>query len=599
MLVTTLLVVIVTSYLFVSDRHTKELADIRSEGANFTRILSNIPYQQFVPRNSSSGVLELIRANLANSSLSYVAIVDSAGNLVNKIAKPETILPVATSIDKQSMWMSEHEFEDTQNGARTLEYRAPLLDSGSLAGHLRIGYVLPELNLAGQQFSFLATMALPICLLMVLFYFLFKRAVVPLQQAQTHIGELISAQQNQDSSMTEQAELSGFVQNFNYFLNLTQNKVLELEAENVKEKTANNLLIYHKRQVEAVLHTMLDAVIVIDESGQATFANKKLEAIIGISPEAVIGKKVQDWSDNEEVSTLLSRYQGNVTPLNRRETLTYTPADSPEKSISVSVFPLISEKNATLMGTLVMFRDVSREVQLLKSRDEFISHVSHELKSPLNVMLLHTELLSSFEESQSQQSIECINVIEDEIERLTILINDLLKITQFESDNIVIDRQRIKLQEFLEDTFNSAVRGSEARNIKTQISIAKNLSTLNIDKELFRIALNNLLSNAIKYSNPGDTVTLEADEIDDHIQIQVSDTGIGIAEAEESRIFEKFYRSEREESSSRPGHGLGLALAREIVNLHKGELSMTSKLGEGTVFTIRILKTSTLLREAS
>ena len=564
-----------------------------------TYIVQN-PYEQLVPENSSSGVLQLVRVYLSNSALAYVAVVDTHGRLINKISAPGINPPVVKPENSKSLWLTEHQLFDAERDVEILEFRVPILVQGTLAGYIRTGYYLPNFGIPQQQLSFLAQRALPIFLLMMFFYFLVRREILPMQQANEHICELIQDQELPDMSVNASGELKDFIQNFNYFISLTQKRLLELESDNTKAKTSGNLLAYHKRQVESVLQTIPDAVVVIDESGSTTFANQKLESLIGIPIESVIGKFPHEWCPDQDVIALLARYHGNVTPLHRIEPVKYCPQDFPGKTIAVSAFPLFSPKNANeILGTLVIFRDVSTEIQLRESRDKFISHVSHELKSPLNIMLSQTELLSEFSDGDSSEAIESINVIQDEIERLSILIDDLLNVTKVESDNIIINRQRVKMQEFLNDTFNSAVRGAESKGITTEISIARSISTLNIDKELFRIAINNLLTNAIKYSNSGDTVTLEADLLDDCLQIKIGDTGIGMSEEDREHIFEKFYRSEREEVRARPGHGLGLALSKAIIALHKGEISVESTLNRGSSFIVRIIKTSTYLKEAS
>jgi signal transduction histidine kinase len=124
------------------------------------------------------------------------------------------------------------------------------------------------------------------------------------------------------------------------------------------------------------------------------------------------------------------------------------------------------------------------------------------------------------------------------------------------------------------------------------------MSSVSVDKDLLRVAVNNLLTNAIKYNKPGGRVTLSADESEQEISIRVRDTGIGIAPAEQQRIFDKFYRSEEESVRLQSGHGLGLALAREIVLLHHGTLSVESTPGEGTEFTIELNKETHFLKQA-
>jgi len=123
------------------------------------------------------------------------------------------------------------------------------------------------------------------------------------------------------------------------------------------------------------------------------------------------------------------------------------------------------------------------------------------------------------------------------------------------------------------------------------------MSTIFVDKDLLRIAITNLLTNAIKYTKAGGRVTLFAEEDDRSIRINVNDTGVGISPADQKHIFLKFFRSDNEEVRKKPGHGLGLPLAKSIIELHHGSLTVESAPGEGSLFTIHFTKGGGFVRE--
>ncbi|NKB35824.1 MAG: PAS domain S-box protein [Gammaproteobacteria bacterium] len=465
---------------------------------------------------------------------------------------------------------------------------------------VRVSYKIPELKNAPIWSWTILFLAQPLLLVVIFAYLLLRKEMQALQKANEDICELIMEQDNSSYAIETEAKPQSLIRNLSHYLDFTQSRLNELELESSQAKVSTGLTAYHKRQLEAVLQTIPDAFVVLEESGACTFANQMMEALLGVEKEDILGRKPADWCHDQNLLSLLERYQGNVVPLHRSDVTNCRLSDNSGKTLSINAFPLFSSEDASMvLGTVIVFKDITNEIQLRESRDEFISHVSHELKSPLNIMLLQTELLSEVITDESTEVIESINIIQDEIERQSILINDLLNITKIESESVVIERQRVKVQDFLNDTFESATRSAVNNSIKTELYISRALTTVNIDKELFRVALNNLLSNALKYSNPGDTVSLNAELVDDYIEIQVSDSGIGISEADKPRIFDKFYRSESDEASSRPGHGLGLSLAKEIIHLHKAEITVESQPGKGTTFTIRLLKTSTQLKEAS
>ena len=149
----------------------------------------------------------------------------------------------------------------------------------------------------------------------------------------------------------------------------------------------------------------------------------------------------------------------------------------------------------------------------------------------------------------------------------------------------------------LVDLFEACNRGGNEKRLTFQANIPKGLSAAAIDKNLMRVAVNNLLTNAIKYSDDNGKVTLTAEETEKTVCISVRDEGIGISEEDKEHIFDKFRRGETDDVRARAGHGLGLALAREIVLLHEGTLTFTSELGSGSEFTIEISKETNLLKK--
>jgi signal transduction histidine kinase len=131
-------------------------------------------------------------------------------------------------------------------------------------------------------------------------------------------------------------------------------------------------------------------------------------------------------------------------------------------------------------------------------------------------------------------------------------------------------------------------KGLRARRVEMELKTPPDIGSARLDKDLFRIAIDNLLNNAVKYSRPGGRVVLKAEKLsDDQMKITVSDQGIGISPGESERVFEKYYRGSSKEVTSRSGHGLGLYLAKRIVELHHGTISVHSELGKGTEFSIQ------------
>jgi len=239
---------------------------------------------------------------------------------------------------------------------------------------------------------------------------------------------------------------------------------------------------------------------------------------------------------------------------------------------------------------MVVIRDATEEQIARQNRSEFIAQIAHELKTPLNVLAMYSEMLLGEEGNSEQFRIEAVNTIYDETERLSTLINNMLAISKFEMGNMQLSRQRVRIGELLQDILKNLSHSDRGHQLKFELDVSHEMSAIYVDKDLLRIAINNLLTNAIKYNKTDGKVILKAREYDDVIEISVQDTGIGIKEDEIPRVFDKFYRSDDEQIRAQTGHGLGLSLVQQIVYIHHGKIKVDSEFGKGTTFSIQLDK---------
>jgi signal transduction histidine kinase len=174
----------------------------------------------------------------------------------------------------------------------------------------------------------------------------------------------------------------------------------------------------------------------------------------------------------------------------------------------------------------------------------------------------------------------------------------MLALSKFEIGGMQLKRSRVRLHELLEDTFHNISQSGRGESLEFELDLPKEMSAVFVDKDLLRIAVNNLLTNAIKYNRPAGKVSLIAEELDSAIEIRVQDTGIGISASDQGKIFEKFYRSTDSKVREQAGHGLGLPLVKQIIQMHHGKLTLESDYGKGTTFIVRLEKESGItLRE--
>jgi PAS domain S-box-containing protein len=535
---------------------------------------------------------------LDHSSFVYVSLVDMNGETLIEIARPGFSVPVMTP-KTVSSWSDERDVQIEGIDEEILEYNAPFVNKGEIAGHIRLGYIKPAFSLHVSDIPFFATIALAIFLLTPFFYMVVKREIRPLYKVGEQIDRLIAQDKLSRIDISNGGELKNLMSHFSQYVDKALDRVQHLEKELSERETTGKLLSYKGMRLESVIQSLPDAVIVLDETGTASFANTRVSTLLGVSVEDVLEKRPAEWCENTEMAAYLTdcsrRATRNVSPGSREFRL-----EAPQKKdIAIMPYPLFSPRDpAHVLGILVLFRDVTAQNLAREGSGAFIAQVAHELKSPLNVISMYSETLQGEGELTQDFLVEAANVIKDESERMTMLINNTLNLTKIEMGSISINRSRVKLKDLLQDAFDTCVRNDKDNNLEFRLDLPAEISPVAVDKELMRVAINNLLTNAIKYNNPGGMVSLTVEETESSVRISVRDTGIGIDSGEVERIFEKFYRSESNEVRERVGHGMGLALAREIVQLHQGTLSVSSAPGKGSEFTIEFNKEADLLKLA-
>jgi two-component system OmpR family sensor kinase len=219
-----------------------------------------------------------------------------------------------------------------------------------------------------------------------------------------------------------------------------------------------------------------------------------------------------------------------------------------------------------------------------EDRRRFLQRLDHELKNPLTAILAGLANLKDVTPKDEQNTVVSVEV---QAKRLSRLVSDLRKLSDLETRKLELST--VNLSELLDEIFNSFIDRPEASERKMTLTIPQApwpLPEISADRDLLLLAIHNLLTNAVKFTRPGDTIELRAFEEDQFVVIEVADTGPGIPDAEAPHVWEELYRGV--EARGIPGSGLGLALVKAIITRHHGQVTLRSRPGKGTVFTIKL-----------
>ncbi|MCO4745624.1 MAG: hypothetical protein KC912_12600 [Proteobacteria bacterium] len=242
-----------------------------------------------------------------------------------------------------------------------------------------------------------------------------------------------------------------------------------------------------------------------------------------------------------------------------------------------------------LAGTVVTLRSAMREIRLSRLQTDFVSNVSHELKTPLTSISMFVETLRSGRLEDPERVEECLDLLASETDRLSRRIERVLSWARMEAGKRVYEVEPVDAEEIIAQAL-SAIRSQrlEHRDATEQIdvSIPDDLSPMLVDRDAIVEALLNLISNALKYTPEPRSIQITAEESKGRVGLSVADNGPGIAPRDRRRIFEKFYQADTLLSRSVEGSGLGLSIVRAVIHAHKGRVELDSELGEGSRFTL-------------
>jgi len=593
------IVIALTAYLLLSFQRTERVDQLRGQGASIARILADVPFADLRSRRQDHGPLRMLQLGQDATLFAYAMVVDQGGKVLNGVNSSGIDLDRIPVDSPLGSWSGERAFRlDTLN-RDVMEFYAPVVDAEDLVGAVRIGYFVPALGFSAGQLPLIATMALIIFTLTPLFYFIVRRETRQIHVVNEEIASRINSGSFNACTVEATGDLRDFVQRFNRFSDLARSRIDQLSKVNSDLLASQKLLGYKKTRIESVLTAIPEALLILAEDGRVSFANERVRSLLDVEPADIINRVPSEWCRDEEALEFLRCFETASTSRYFADTVHLTKPSAEKKKLTIKAYPLFAPQDPdTIFGRLIVVRDVTKESLVDEGRKNFVAHVCHELKTPLNTLSLYAEALLGDQGSDDAFRTEAYNVINDEVERLASLIDNMLNISKIEMGNIKVEKQRVRLADLLRDAYTHATSSGEAKNLKLTLDVPAELSPVAVDKELLRIAINNLLTNAIKYTPAGGQICLAASETDVAIEIRVSDTGIGIGPEDKDRIFEKFYRATGAEVQKVRGHGLGLALVREIVELHHGQISVNSDHGKGSTFLISLWKDSALLKQA-
>jgi len=342
---------------------------------------------------------------------------------------------------------------------------------------------------------------------------------------------------------------------------------------------------YDEDAFQSILNTIPESILIVDQQGNLVFYNSKATDLFGLQGDTILGTPIGNCLKNEDILSFLTEAMKLTRPrhsVGHRESL----IEIDDVRLRVLIDPIRGEDN-TVIGFLIQLDDISQISAMDQLKADFMTMVSHELKSPLSALLMQISVvLDGLAGDITTKQKELLGKAKAKTKGMIALVNDLLDLRRIEEGKAVAVIEPLDMAEILQRSIDLMSLSAKDKNITFEVNIAKGLPMLSGDRTGIQAVFVNLISNAIKFTPNGGRVEVELKKSGNDIRIKVVDTGIGIEKADIDHIFDRFYRIKTERTKNIGGSGLGLYILKGIVEAHRGTVHVESEVGEGTMFIV-------------
>jgi two-component system phosphate regulon sensor histidine kinase PhoR len=530
----------------------------------------------------------------AQSGASYCAIVSPTGEYVAHSSSGFKGNPVAEQGGMTERWgeVMRVEYID-ENGETMHEYRAPLVAGKSPLGTFRLSVAQPSAwsyVRASGQYAPLAIFGPACC--MVAGAVLLNRMVRPVADIEQQLYQVATSPSVEGCELREVPRMGAAALGWN---RVVQQRIGMPKSDTLRERVRQSLANGHSSRLDSVLNSIPDGVATTDAAGRITYMNLPMAVIIGLMDVAeskaengspadsprMTEQLVKQWHLAETDDLLSDENRGRpvIAELAHDE-------NAQRRIIRVARHPICNAGASNNETHVWLVRDITQQKLSEEMRDQFVDTATHELRTPLANIKAYAETLALADVIDVEQQKQFLNTINAEASRLARFVDDLLSVSSMELGSLSLNKQVTELGRMLNEVLTKIRPQVEEKALALEVVLPEKMPEPELDKDKIAAVLVNLLGNAVKYTPEGGRVTFRVNIKDQNIEIGIEDSGVGIAEDEIGKVFDKFFRSNDPRVQAQTGTGLGLALAQEVVRLHGGKITVESELNKGSTFTV-------------
>lgn len=499
--------------------------------------------------------------NIINSNSVLIATSGSKTYILQKSLQPEVTRALLGT-------RAETIKVDPKNGQRFLYLSVPVKKDTQVLG---VVYCIAPLASVYQTIHditviFYTGTGIAVLLTALLIILLSRTITNPIVEITKRAGAMARGDFSQDVTVRGDDEIGQLAEMFNTL----RHRLSEALGENEREKD----------KLQAILQHMSDGVLAVGPHGRIVLANAAAAHLLGARADDLVDRAVeelfilQEGADTDTMTLLASEHE-------------FTLKDESGRILSAYTSPFRGE-NVQQKGAVVILRDITDQEREDQARRDFVANVSHEVRTPLTTIKSYIEALEDGAIESPDHAKRFLSVIHSETDRMVRMVSDLLQLSRLDSGGPGLNMAAHNLRELVQSVCFRFTMQLRSRNISLAFEVPSNLA-VHVDADKFYQVLDNLISNGIKYTPDGGRIRVTAYRPNGkHVVVQVADTGIGIPKSDLPRIFTRFYRVDKARSRAMGGTGLGLSIAKQIVELHGGQIQIESEEGQGTVVSFTL-----------
>jgi two-component system phosphate regulon sensor histidine kinase PhoR len=565
-LVVLIIMGILGAYLVNSTRNS-QLDNLRSQLENEARITAEASLPDFLSLDESSDLDTLakklgveIEARITIIALDGVVLGDSEeepSTMENHANRPEIMDALATGVGESTRY-------STTLGQKMMYVAVPVIYQNEALGVARVSLPLTVVENVVRQVtvSIIIAMAVATALVVLAAWIIARTTTRPIRRLTVASKRIASGELGQKITIEAKDEVAELTHAFN-----------EMSA---KTKELVETISKDRTRLATILDNMTDAVIMIDSDGNISLANRAAEKLFYIkeAENKPLIEAVRDHEVDELVKLCLKT--------DKTQAVQYESGTS-KRYLRTIAIPIIHNESRVV---LLLFQDLTELRNLQTTRRELIGNISHEFRTPLAGIKAMVETLGGGAIDDKDAARDFLARIDSEVDRLTQLVAELTELSRIETGKTELKKEPVKINQLAEEVANQLSHQADRQNLSIVKELAADLPSIPADKDRVRQVIANLVHNAIKFTPAGGRITITSRALEDSVIVDIADTGIGIPKEDLARVFERFYKGDKARAGE--GTGMGLAIAKHVVEAHGGSIWVRSEEGNGSTFSFSL-----------